>query len=181
MRYKNGDESPNLQTAFKLFEQHWPLLVSVKGFRNHTLKLARRVARKLDRVPGFFRSGGDLKGFLIMQVTLARKEFEREDVRQGSNGSSVRTQGYGYGGDHSNSCDKKPKDEVNTRCYHEFPVELSNSVSSYAKELVASRSPVTVDSVRERFKVKYPVAVQIIAQVRMELEDELLGAGEDHD
>lgn len=178
MRYKNGDESPNLQNAFKLFEQHWPLLVSVKGFRNHTLKLARRVARKLDRVPGFFRSGGDLKGFLIMQVTLARKEFEREDVRQGSNGSSVRTQGYGYG----EGCGvQQTFNEVHTACHHDFPVELSNSVSSYAKELVASRSPVTVDSVRERFKVKYPVAVQIIAQVRMELEDELLGAGEDHD
>lgn len=175
MRYKNGDESPNLQTAFKLFEQHWPLLVSVKGFRNHTLKLARRVARKLDRVPGFFRSGGDLKGFLIMQVTLARKEFERENVRQGSSGASVWTQGYGYG-----ECGDKFHD-VHTVGHHEFPIELSDSVSSYAKELVASRSPVTVDSVRERFKVKYPVAVQIIAQVRMELEDELLGAGEDHE
>lgn len=172
-RYRTGDESPNLPVAFSMFKDNWQMLCGVRHFQNHVLKLARRVARKMDREPDYFRSPSDLKGFLISLLGMARREFELEERKQGSSHWSVDTTGYGYGGD-------SEFHEVPAVCLHDFPVELSGNVSSYAKELVAERSLVTVDEIKKRFKVERSVAVRILAQVRMELEDELLGVQE-HD
>jgi len=164
--YKKGDESPNLPEALRLFGEHWEILTEVKGFRNHTLKLARRVARKMDRCPNFFKSGTDIKGFLIRLVNMDPKEFDREEK------GNKRERAYGYTG--TGFGEDVTYLEVSKLVYHDFPIELSGSISNYARELVAERSPVTVDSVRERFKVERPVAVRIIDMVRTELEEELL-------
>lgn len=168
--YKKGEESPSLPVAFKLFDQYWHLLTGVKGFREHTLKLARRVARKMDRCPEFFRSASDLKVFLIRQVTMDRREFDREERRQGSSCHSVQSEAYGGLTDEEGCHFMAQAAAVN----HDFPVELSGTLSSYAKELVAQRSPITVELVRERFNVERAVAMRILSQVRMELEEELL-------